>query len=188
LSDSEKGVPASGYFYIYPRPALLQSFLNISKTIGGKAMSKKIKFRPDYSALYPDLDIPADVLAFLKKSDRQMEYQERDLKRDRVGRAADGTKIRLPEREDSLERLLECDWQFPDVAPSPEETMLAQEELDALRCGVASLDENERALVQALFYDGLTEREYAAVVGISQKNVNKKKQRILAKLKKYLAG
>ena len=56
----------------------------------------------------------------------------------------------------------------------------------ALREALAELTADERALVDALFFEGLTEREYAARMGIAQKNINKKKQRVLLTLKNFL--
>ena len=51
---------------------------------------------------------------------------------------------------------------------------------------MASLAENEADLITALFFDGKTEREYAAETGIPQKTVNDRKQRILVKIKKFM--
>jgi len=59
---------------------------------------------------------------------------------------------------------------------------------DSIATALAALTDEERALVEGLFFNGLTEREYAAATGISQKNVNKKKQRILTKLKNILTS
>jgi len=50
---------------------------------------------------------------------------------------------------------------------------------------LAALSVEDNALIEALFFEGITERDYAGKIGISQKNVNKKKQRILSDLKKY---
>ena len=44
----------------------------------------------------------------------------------------------------------------------------------------------EQELIRKLFYEGLTEREYAAEKGIYHNAVHKKKLRILEKLKKLL--
>lgn len=49
-----------------------------------------------------------------------------------------------------------------------------------------SLSSLDRQLVEMLFFEGKTERECAAYYGISQKNINKKKRRILCKLHKLL--
>lgn len=53
---------------------------------------------------------------------------------------------------------------------------------------IEQLTEDERELIKALFFCGMTEREYAAICGISQKNINKKKSRILCKLYKLFVG
>ena len=53
---------------------------------------------------------------------------------------------------------------------------------------LASLSEEERALIDALFYEGLTEREYAERAGSSQQNINQRKNRILQKIKKHMAS
>lgn len=55
-----------------------------------------------------------------------------------------------------------------------------------LRQSLAMLPKKDQALIEALFYDGLSEREYAEVLGISQSAVNKRKHRILRKMKKLL--
>jgi RNA polymerase sigma factor (sigma-70 family) len=153
------------------------------------------KYRPDYAALYPGVEISDEVMAVLKQSDRKMEYMERDLKRNRFLRDKDGRVIRsggepvvLPEREDSLERLTDADWEFPDASPSPEDAIIASEDSERLWQALNSLKPDERALIEALFYERLTEREYGARIGLSQKNVNKRKQKILAKLREYLAS
>ena len=46
-----------------------------------------------------------------------------------------------------------------------------------------SLESDEIALIKALIFEGATERDYAAKIGISQKGVNKRKKKILEKLK-----
>lgn len=48
------------------------------------------------------------------------------------------------------------------------------------------LSASDRQLIEMLFFEGKTERECAAYYGISQKNINKKKRRILCKLHKLL--
>ena len=48
------------------------------------------------------------------------------------------------------------------------------------------LTDDERELIEALFYYGLTEREYAAQKNVYHNAIHKKKMRILKKLKKLL--
>lgn len=58
--------------------------------------------------------------------------------------------------------------------------------LDKLRSVIPMLSEIEQELIQALFFKGLTEREYAKECGVSQVAIHKRKNRILAKLKIFL--
>ena len=57
---------------------------------------------------------------------------------------------------------------------------------DKLHRCIDQLPREDRALIQALFFDGLSEREYATDIGLSQKGINKRKRRILCKLLKMM--
>ena len=48
------------------------------------------------------------------------------------------------------------------------------------------LPESDRELIEMLYFENMTERECAEFYGISQKNINKKKVKILCKLNKLL--
>ena len=58
--------------------------------------------------------------------------------------------------------------------------------IEKLYQGLDLLDKDERILIDALFFQGMSEREYAAVLGVYPNAVHKKKTRILEKLKKIL--
>lgn len=151
-------------------------------------MPKIKKYYPDYDALYPDTLLPRDVLKALRESDQKMKYMEYDLKRERPKKDKTGAVIGLiPSREDSYERLMEVDKQFAGSAPSPEQVFFEQEEIRGLREALAALEPEDRALIDALFFDGQTEREYAVVIGLSQTGVSWRKHKILDKLKNFLA-
>ena len=77
--------------------------------------------------------------------------------------------------------------EFIDTENIPDNTVLKIMEIEALQKALSVLSDADNKLVQALFYDGLTEQEYAAQVGISQQMINRKKQRILKLLKKLLS-
>jgi len=124
----------------------------------------------------------------------KMENMEFGIKNDRVLQDADGRAVRdehgnpivLPEREVSLDKLIGEDWDFPSSEPSAEDTVLARLEIEALHSCLELLDADERKLIDALFFDGLTEREYSARTGIPQKTINDRKRRVLEKLEKLL--
>ena len=48
------------------------------------------------------------------------------------------------------------------------------------------LPRHEQALIHAIFFDGLTEREVGLRLGLTQSVVNKRKARILIKLRKII--
>ena len=77
--------------------------------------------------------------------------------------------------------------EFIDTENIPDNTVLKIVEIEALLKALSVLSDADNELVQALFYDGLTEQEYAVQVGISQQMISRKKQRILKSLKKLLS-
>ena len=144
------------------------------------------KRRPDYRKLYPGLEIEKDVLDFLRKSDMQMEYAEQRRKKRRTAKDKRGNYVKLPSLEDSLDRLTESCCQFVSLGKSPEELMVKEAEHEHVRSCVAALDQSDKELVWALFYERLTESAYARILGISQPAVSARKASALAKLKKFL--
>ncbi len=59
--------------------------------------------------------------------------------------------------------------------------------IEALYAALDMLDELDRQIIDLLFYRELTERKVAELVGMSQKGVNRRKQKILGWLKDKLA-
>lgn len=93
----------------------------------------------------------------------------------------------LPSREDSYDRLIEEEHhQFALDEPSPENMLLQEEELHLLRAALLLLTAEEKELIDALFYQEMSEREYAQQIGLSQKGVNKRRHKILSKLRKIM--
>ena len=58
--------------------------------------------------------------------------------------------------------------------------------LDKLRLIITMLKKEDQDLIQAMFYEGLTERQYAERCGVNRNAVHKRKVRILAQIKKLL--
>ena len=122
------------------------------------------------------------------KGNRKIRYFENDLKTERVLMDTDG-HIRqiIPSREDSLDRLMDDNAeQFTDHHESVEDMVLRKISAEKLYQALTELPETERELIVALFFEEKTERELAAVLGISQPAVHKQKNKILKKLKTFL--
>lgn len=72
--------------------------------------------------------------------------------------------------------------EIADTAGQAEKNLL----LDKLRGGLRQLSPNDQQLIQALYVQQMTEREYASICGIYHNAIHKQKKRILAKLKENL--
>ena len=149
-------------------------------------MSKRDKYAPDYRKLYPGVEIAPDVLRVLTGSDRKMKYCEFDLKteRKRKDKRTEAVTV-LPAKEDSLERLEESQH-YLSVETSLEQELIERDELERLRSSLKRLEPKERELVQALFFEQKTERQYAKSLGISQMAVNKRWHKVRLKIKKLM--
>ena len=71
-------------------------------------------------------------------------------------------------------------------SPGLEENIIAEELRSRVRRAVAALPKAERELIQAIYYEGLSERVYAKQHGINQRGANKQRRKILSKLKMFL--
>lgn len=73
-----------------------------------------------------------------------------------------------------------------DETVNVEETVVRRMMLDKLRSALSLLSEDEQSLINAIFFRGLSEREWSKKSGIPQKTINDRKRKILSKLKKFL--
>lgn len=124
-----------------------------------------------------DVAVTEDVFAAYAQMDRRERYLSEDLPTGKVL---------------SMEQLAE-DGVLPDyvgaeTAPSAEDCVLAREreELTSLLlAALIALEDRDRQLITALFYDRLSTREYARRIGVTQRAVIKRRDRILRDMKKY---
>ena len=140
---------------------------------------------PNFKKIYPEAD--KNVIQELKKSERKMQYQEYDLKEEKVivNQATQET-ITIPSKEDSLDRLVELNISFPDEEADPEEQAIANILAKQLYKAIARLSIQERRLIIDLYYWEKTERQLAIETGVSQKTVHKRKKQILKKLRRII--
>ncbi len=75
---------------------------------------------------------------------------------------------------------------IPDEDAKVEEAAIHKIMLDKLRSALSTLSDDEQKLVNAIFFEGLSEREFSRISGIPQMTINNRKRRILTKLKKFL--
>ncbi len=140
---------------------------------------------PDFRKLYPGAS--EEIIAVLRTTERKMQYQEYDLKMERtIVDQAGQTVTVIPSREDSYERLLEQDVQFYEESVSAEELAIRNIEIRQLHKALSLLSDDERYLMEQLYFQERTERELAAQLNLSQNAINKRRQRILDKLRKLM--
>ena len=76
--------------------------------------------------------------------------------------------------------------EFIDDVNIPENIFMTREGMVEVRKAVRILPVQERNLIVALYYERLTENEYADKIGVSQQYVSKSKKKIMKKLKLFL--
>ena len=73
-----------------------------------------------------------------------------------------------------------------DESADVEKAVIHAVMLDRLKNALPLLSDSEQALIQAIFFDGLTEREVGFRLGMTQSVINKRKAKILSKLRKII--
>lgn len=139
---------------------------------------------PDFRNIYPEAS--KEIIYLLKETERKMQYQEYDLKAERINsdQGNDRGTI-LPGREVSYERLLEEGFSIAGQV-DVESIVLNKIEHEQLYLALEKLSANERYLIIQLFYWERSERDLAKELGVSQSAVNKRRQRVLDKLRSFL--
>ena len=134
------------------------------------------------------VEVTDEVYRAYMQGDRKMRYFENDLKCERPVYGSNGEiKQVLPSREDSLDRLMEeTARQFSDEQESVESVVLHKLEVDRLHTALSLLAPEERALIQALFFEEKTERQYADELGVYRNAVHVRKMKVLKKLRSLL--
>jgi len=126
-----------------------------------------------------DVEVGAEVYRAYAQEDRRERYcAERD-----IGRllSLDG----MDEADELLSYLIDCCAESAEDAMFSAEAKIERECLaEKTAAAFLSLEPDERSLIQALVLDGVKESDYAVEIGLTQQGVNKRKKKILEKLKK----
>ena len=122
-----------------------------------------------------DVSVPEDVFSAYARMDRRERYLSEDV-------PAGGQQLSL---EQMAEDGVLPDYVGEEMSPSAEDCCLRQEMSSMLLAALLSLEDRDRQLIIALFYNRLSTREYARRLGITQRAVIKRRDRILKDLKKY---
>jgi RNA polymerase sigma factor (sigma-70 family) len=120
------------------------------------------------------------------KMRRRERYMEEDIKVGRIDIDPEtGEPTFIPSKEDSIERLIELGADFVDEQPSIEDILCDKAALLILQEALKELNHEEQELLQALYHKNLTVREVAKQENTSHVTVIKRRDKILAKLRKF---
>ena len=145
----------------------------------------KYQKKTDYQAKYPG--VSREIIEVLKKSDRQMEYLQYDIKVERCRiDPASRTITYLPSREDSYERLLEENKQFAVAGESVDDAAIKAVMIEKMLACLKHLSPEEQKLITALFFDNKSEHQMSRETGIAQRTIHDQKIKILEKLKRLM--
>ena len=142
------------------------------------------------------LEVSEEIFTAYAQGGYKMEHMEFSIKSSRFLQNSEGKAVRdengspvmLPEREVSLDKLIDEDWECPSLGPSPEGVVLKSLEISSLRNALVLLDADERELINALFFEGVSIRVYAEYTGQSKSKIDRQKNKILGKLKKIMGN
>ena len=90
------------------------------------------------------------------------------------------------EKELSLEAFADAGFEIPSSQALVDEIFEDKLLLDMLSKALSELTEEERVLIDELFFNDKSEREIAREIGVSQPAIHKRRNRILEKLKKLM--
>ena len=76
--------------------------------------------------------------------------------------------------------------EFIDAINTPEHIILEQMKKEALYQAISALSAEEQALVQGIFFKGMTERAYAETKKVYRNAIHEQKVRVIKKIKKFI--
>ena len=106
-------------------------------------------------------------------------YEQMDEEEKRVNR-------KETRRHQSLETLVEGGFQIADPDSDIEETLIKQHDIDRLHRALAILTDDQKWLVEQVFYYGRKQSEIAVELGVCKQALNNRITRVIKKIKKFL--
>ena len=140
---------------------------------------------PNFRKMYPEAS--DEIIEILKRSERKMQYQEFDLKREHTMIDQETQTVWIiPSQEDSYERLLELSVSFAADQPSTEDIAIQNILLKQLEDALHLLAPDEMDLIEQLYFREYSEREVAENYEVAQNTIHRRKHQILRKLKREI--
>jgi RNA polymerase sigma factor (sigma-70 family) len=119
------------------------------------------------------------------KMKRRERYMEEDVKVGRIDVDMENEKVTfVPNKEDSLQRLMDLGADYADEQ-LVEDLVVDKAMLLILQEAMKELNRQEKELIDDLFYKEMTVRDVAKKEDISHVAVMKRRDKVLAKLRKF---
>jgi RNA polymerase sigma factor (sigma-70 family) len=119
------------------------------------------------------------------KMKRRERYMEKDVKVGRIDVDMENEKVTfVPNKEDSLQRLMDLGADYADEQ-LVEDLVVDRAMLLILQEAMKELNRQEKELIDDLFYKEMTVRDVAKKEDISHVAVMKRRDKVLAKLRKF---
>lgn len=119
------------------------------------------------------------------KMKRRERYMEKDIKVGRIDVDMENEKVTfVPNKEDSLQRLMDLGADYADEQ-LVEDLVVDKAMLLILQEAMKELNRQEKELIDDLFYKEMTVRDVARKEDISHVAVMKRRDKVLAKLRKF---
>ena len=130
--------------------------------------------------------VSEEVYTEYKRGEEKERYFMRRLKKGRfVPDEKEGIVRYFPSKEVSFEQLMNEDCEPQDDGETPEDAAIRATIAESLKAALEGLDSGERKLLYEIFWLGKTERELGSMYQVSQMTINKRKNKILKKLKMF---
>ena len=128
--------------------------------------------------------VSKEVYLEYHRSKREEQYFTKDLKRERVSIDQETETVKfIPSREDSYERLLDMDQQFPIPGEMLEDKVVREILLEK---ALTTLTPEEEELIRELYYLDKTERQVSKAFHMAKSTLHYQRDRILSKLRRLL--
>lgn len=129
-----------------------------------------------------DVEVSDEVFAAYSQMDRRARYIGEDIPAE-----SEISLERTIEDGIHIETLENAEPSAEEICMEHENAKMREEQAKHLPVVFAQLNDDEKRLIDALYFRGLGVREYAREIGVSHTRVRRERDCILEKLKKYFS-
>lgn len=145
-----------------------------------KELCERVKCEPSYKK---KLFIPLHGMIMEVDKDAYLEFYKTQRRQKYINeRSKDNNDI-------SFDSLTTADFNGENIligSDNTEDQAIRNIMSEDIRHVISMLKSSDRELIHAMFYEGLSERQYAECCGVNRNAIHKRKVRILEELKKFL--